>query len=337
VSETHRHLLRDRGYAARVRLRSLVIVALALLAGTHLAACGGSSERETVASVGAVAISQAQLSHWAAISKHASHRSAAAARAHALNYLLVSAWIRGEARRRGVAVSAGAVENNLNVQSGTTVGGRQAFEAALSASRETRADAKSRIETELLYRGIERQVTARAQVSRAAMVAYYRRHRRRFLIPERRFFLSDSQTDIHRIARDHARILAGGPFPKQTLHEALSKNEINDGGSRRRKIHRAIFAAPVGKLIGPFHNEPIEFYTLVEVTRILPARYETFMRAKGQIEHELKVAAEQKALQGFRDTWQMRWGMLTHCRQSEAAPACARSPETAGSPLALTL
>lgn len=295
-----------------------------------------------MASVGAVSISRAELGHWTAISEHTRGRSGADARSHALNYLIVAAWVRGEARRRAVSVPPGAAGQRVEAESETFVGGRGAFESSLSRSGETLADRRWQIETELLYSRLESTVEANASVAPSAVAAYYRRHRNRFLVPERRFFLSDSRyKNSGQIYRDRARILAGGSFPSHAIHESLSKDEIgrkivDKGGANRREIERAIFAAPKGKLLGPFKNDPHEFLTLVEVTRIVPARYEALERVAGQIERELKLAAAKSAVARFRATWQARWRAMTRCRPSWTAPACTLG-KTADSPLPLTL
>jgi hypothetical protein len=308
------------------------------LAAIHLAGCGGAKRTETVATVGGASITATELVHWSAISERTAHRHVAAARSHALDYLLLSAWLRAEAARRGVVVRTGEVAQQVESRAGAYVGGAKAYEAALAHSGETLADARQQSETAMLYDRLAESVAAQVQVSAQAVSIYYRLHRRHFAVSERRFFLSDSRTSEQEILRDRARLLAGGHFPSRALHETLSRGERASPGPARIKIDRAIFSARVGEVIGPFQNEPIEFHTLLKVTRIVPPRQQTLADVKNQIEHTLSVKAKQQALEAFRRTWEVRWRSVTRCVPPSAAPGC----EVAGSggtpaPLAPTL
>ena len=316
-----------------MKRRRVITCCCVILAGAHLTACGASKKTETVAAAGTDAISVQQLAHWSTISERVAHRRAAEARTHALDFLIVSAWVRAEAKRRNVSVSSQEVAQRVQTEAETSIGGQAEFDAALSRSGETPDDARSQLETRILLERIERSVTAHATVPSAAVTNYYRRHRGLFVTPERRVFLIDTRLDQRQAARDHAEALAGS-FPSRAMYETLGRNQINDGGPRRRRIEHAIFSAHVGVPIGPFHNEPVEYYSVLEVTKVVPARTQPLARVRAQIERTLKVAAERQALAKFRRTWQVPWQEATHCRRPIAALACDGSGQL---PLALRL
>lgn len=312
---------------------------LAVVLCTQSAGCGGSRRIETVATIGTVSIAATTLEHWARISERTSRRPAAAARVNALNYLIVSGWIRAEAARRHVARGVSQVaRQRVEDSAQASVGGPRSFSVALERSGETIADARWRAETGILYSRLEEAVVngVKAPVP-SAVAAYFRSHRRRFVSPERRFFYSDTRTSEHQLARDRALMLADRSIPSNAILENLSRSHVGTRGPARTKIERAIFSAQVGVPVGPFQNEPIEDHTIIEVTRIVPARINTFPSVEAEIRHRLMSTEQKLALATFRARWQARWRAVTRCVRPAAAPACEGSAAPGAVPLTLGL
>jgi hypothetical protein len=134
---------------------------------TPVAAAEPTPEQVLVC-VGAEAITGATYSHWLTVAKAEAgpsvkrHHtaSAKALQSEVLGFLISSEWVIGEAKDRGVSVSAAKIKGEFDHIRHAQFPKRREFQAFLRGSGETVADLLFRVELNLLSAGIQKQVEA---------------------------------------------------------------------------------------------------------------------------------------------------------------------------------
>jgi foldase protein PrsA len=324
---------------ARLLLTAGAVVAAALLG---LAACGGSAHDGVIVRVGKSAITEGELSRWIATMapehvapdppryaaciahqesvslqsvkaelKEECQRQYQTLRRQALNFLISSQWLIGEAASSGLKVSDSEVRTRLQEE-----GTRLPYHA-------TGADAELEVEAELAA-GKLRQALVRSEpkIPQAQIAQYYRQNIRRYEQPERR--------DIDIVERLHSEAAARGVMQKIVRGASLSKMAIYESIERprnfaeippeKRVMRRAIFAAKPGVLIGP---TPLNFlYAVFEVTRIQPRVVQPLAGVQGSIEVKLAEAQQRRTLAKFIDEWRARWRTRTDCHRGYVVQKC---------------
>ena len=117
--------------------------------------------------VGSESITGAVYSHWATIARRSEGSagkalppSTAQTRTEALEFLISSDWVLGEARDLHVGVSAAQIKRKFDRIKGQQFRTRAEFEAFLRSSGETVADLLFRVQLNLLSERIQRHVSA---------------------------------------------------------------------------------------------------------------------------------------------------------------------------------
>jgi phosphatidylethanolamine-binding protein (PEBP) family uncharacterized protein len=183
-----------RGASGRSSARALSLPAVALLAASLIAGCGGGSSSTGTASVpvspaaaptkgsasnvDAVAyvshtpIPKASYQHWLAVE---TALGAAGSPAHqALGFLITSEWVLGEAGARGVSVSEAEVKQRFTQLVHESFPKAGSLQKYLAKSGETEADLLARIRIELLASKIAAEVTAgKSRTQRTALLTAF--------------------------------------------------------------------------------------------------------------------------------------------------------------------
>jgi len=236
-----------------------------------------------------------------------------ALRRRALELLISAAWLTGAAAGEGVHISGAQVEERLRERGTPTVAeGGDAADARLVARSEL-AEEKMR---ELLSGG-ERPI------SHAEMVAYYRAHLGRFLIPEKRYLAVDNLKTPALALQTKREVEAGerARFTRDALSEQIEATGMAGYDPAEAAIRRAILAARPGVLLGPLRNGE---YSLVEVRRIVAARYRTLAQVQRGLARELAVEEQRWTLSRFTDSWRARWTARTDCSPGYVVQGCSR-------------
>jgi foldase protein PrsA len=354
------------GWLARMRRIGALLTACSVAFG--LAACGSAPGNHVVVRVGRSAITSATLSHWMAVlaPEHAvpdppgygecmrreealtlrSSRAALAAqcarqyralRLQALNYLISSHWLIGEAAGEGLTpserrvqqVAAKAQSLSPGEQQGEGDGGsvaRNGHDAAFQA-RARLADASIR---QALF-------NAEPQITPAQVARQYARELARFRIPERRYFEIFEHIPGEAAARKvMAQIAAGrGNVAAVHLHESLVRTRGFDLGGTKLPIVTAIFAASPHMLTGPvpLNGE----YALFEVTKITPASIRSLAQVEKSIRSRLARERRRRTLRRFIGQWRRKWTARTACARGYIVQKCGQysGPRSPEDPLAL--
>ena len=129
------------------------------MAVAALAGCGGGSP--AAVHVGQATISEKTVSHWSSIARGESAVALSNARQRALEFLIFSHWLLGEASQRHVAPTQAQVSRRLEATRAVLIGGSESsYIRKLKASKRTAADLRFEIETELAYLHLREAVLA---------------------------------------------------------------------------------------------------------------------------------------------------------------------------------
>jgi hypothetical protein len=297
-----------------------VLGAFAVLLCVALAGCGGSS---VAVRVGPATVSTATLDHWALVAAHERSIGPSRARREALEFLIFSHWLIGEASERHLLAASGEVSQRVEATRSPLLTGSESNETQkLKASGRTAVDLRFEVETELAYVHLRKAViSAASAVSLAEVQAYYGAHRRAYFLSERRDFDIDNLRSDAAARKVKTEVEAGRRLHPIALHEHIERaTAFAEPG--KVKIERAILAAKPGELIGPIVIEPYGLHSIFIVHKIRPRRRETLAEAKASIESQLRKRRQQQALQSFNAAWQSRWVAKTDCGVHLLAQRC---------------
>jgi hypothetical protein len=283
--------------------------------------CGGQSV--IAVRVGSVAISNATLDHWEFIARHESKHSRFTPREHALDFLIFSHWLIGEASQRHLAIAGAEVSRRLELTRLSSFYRAEAkYFRSLKQTGRTPADVRFEIEAEIAYGDLRSSVIlAASHVRPAEIAAYYRAHRRTYRVSERRYFDIDNLKTGPAALKVKREVEAGKSLAPIALREALTRaTAFRQPG--KVAIERAIFAAKPGELIGPIVIEPFKVHSIFIIRRIVPFRYKTLAEVRSQIKAHLSRSKQPRALAQFNAAWRKKWTAATDCHPRFIVQEC---------------
>jgi foldase protein PrsA len=308
--------------------------ATALLLALNLAACGGSNSGQIVARVGGEAITQGTVEHTVAVLKGGWTTSGAAAgaprdqalRRQALQLLISSLWLTGEADSRAIAITGPEVRRKL--ESGERVdfpGGAGELREFMKSTGETEADLELQARAELARAKLRQLAIAGAPpVTQAQIAAYYAAHRQSFHVPERREARFTNRKTRPAIMQLKREVEAGKSITSagQRKHGELFTGARVPPGD---PYERAIDSGKLHHVAGPFKLGADEW--LYEVVKITPGRQRTFAETSDSIRRRLTGERASRALAAFTASWRARWSAKTDCTGAYEVPGCRQDPE----------
>jgi peptidyl-prolyl cis-trans isomerase C len=194
-----------------------------------------------------------------------------------LDNLITQRLLSQEARRRKITPAKKAVDDALQNIKGTA--DDAAFQQTLAREGKTVEDVRRIISEELAIRELTKQLTADVVVTEAEITKFYNENQDEFKIPEAvrpRHILLAVKPDATPAERQKVRVRAqallkkaqasNADFSKLARENSDDKGSKDEGGNlgfsiRERLIGPwkpfadAVFAAPVGKVIGPVETE----------------------------------------------------------------------------------
>jgi hypothetical protein len=243
----------------------------------------------------------------------------------ALGFLISSDWLVGEAAARGLAVSAREVQRQFQeLKSGWFPGGEAELREFLQATGQTEADVRLAIEAELASSRLSQMVVkGEHRITQAQIARYYRKNFQRFrVLPEERDFdILEHLKSRGAVSKVRREVAAGRSFARMTLHESLERpRSFAAVGANQRPIVRAVFSTRPGVLGGPVKFDNLD--TLFEVTRIVPATWQTLVQAEDLIKRWLAAEQHRRVLTGFVRSWRRKWTARTDCLAGYVVQKC---------------
>jgi hypothetical protein len=305
----------------------------AILASIGLGACGTSST--ALFCVGKVPVEQATLKHWATVvaamtpaaarslADDSSNRMTVQQRAR--QFLIRAARIAGEAQEQGIRVSGADVVTTLEQMryeqlngAAERTSGVSALLSVLRNSAATRSDQLLVVKMSLLAEKLERSLrpSAEAEIPHARLAAYFARHKRDFVLPERR-----DVAVVQAFHKDTAELARREIESGRNLREVVERRneESAVGGMKLNMTRRGLrhtyednyFSAKPHVLVGPLQ---FEIYYLFEVTAIKPLKRRSLQEVDPIIRARLISGPERKLLTAITHTLDKNWTVDEHCR-----------------------
>jgi foldase protein PrsA len=294
-----------------------------------LAGCSNTTKVGGVAvQVGQAKITNAAVNHWIAVMAvgHAPQAPSKlqALREKALDFLISSTWLLGEAEQDGITPSAGEVQRQVAKKQAAFTGGRAEFDEYLKLTGQTRADLELQSKTELAEAKIRQMAIAKEpKVTPAQILAYYKRHRQRYTLSEMREVETVNRKTVAEAVSLKREVQSGSrSFASVSLRNsiALSPRSYDPARGKDAALAIAIHSATPGVLVGPV-KEHVDYY-LFEVKRIVPSRERPFAEVKSSIAQQLASQRQRRALVGFIAAWRARWSAMTDCRVGYVVRKC---------------
>jgi foldase protein PrsA len=262
-----------------------------------------------------------------------------ALRTGALQQLILTEWIQGEADEQGVKVSDAEAKKLLEEKKKASFPKEAGYVKFLKDSGYTQADIDGQMRQELLSKKIVAKVTkGKDKVSDAQIKAFYDKNKARFAQPERRD-LRIVLTKTKAKAEEAKRALDGGEsFTKVAKRLSIDQASKSQGGKlpgvakgqQEKALDDAIFKSSKGKLVGPVKTQ-FGYYVL-EVTKITPQSQQTLEQAKATIKQTVAAEQSNKAVERFGKAFQKRWREKTECREGFKTPECRNGPKPTPTP-----
>jgi hypothetical protein len=260
-----------------------------------------------------------------------------ALRRQALDFLISSQWLLGEAAAQGVLPSRPEVERAFAKKlSASFPGGEPEFRQFLTTTRQTRDDVQLEVEAELAAAKLRHALIARlARVPYARVVDYYNRHKRIFATPERREVAITNRKSPAEADQLKREVASGKKLSSFTQSGWFGRPETlnpREGETRREgalpikdaveraPLERAIFTARPNVLTGP-----VKFrvdYIVFEVKRIAPATQMPLTAVRATIEKQLAAEREHETVAAFIKSWRTRWTAKTDCGVGYVVQKC---------------
>ena len=306
----------------------LVLVVLTVVAAPGVAR--GDAVFTVTAPPGTYTLSKAEHAHWARVARR-SGATRSRARWMAFELLLGHAWIEGEAAERGIALAPEVVEREFVASRRQTFRSRRQFRRYLRETGQTAADIKVRVRQDLLTNMIRDQVIAlaAASVTDADVDEYIAEHGHE-RVPERRdirIVLTRRRATAIRAKRELLRGRSWRSVARRYSIDVASRSlggRLPDQvrGTLERRLDRAVFRAPRGRIKGPVRTQ-YGFYVF-SVSRIEPEHFLPETVSRRMIRRNLVRQAEEAELDRFVDAFGAKWTSRTVCAEEyRASPNCA--------------
>lgn len=275
-----------------------------------------------VAVVASTPVSAAALTHWEAAYRRAgtgaSKPTAAQARRSAFQLLVLSAWLEQEARRQGVRVTPGQVDQGVAQAIAQYQGATK--QQVLTQLATTEPDLRVQERVALLASALEAKVRKAVPAPTAASIAAaYRSEPARWARPSRRDLRVVLTADAA-AALAAARALRGGAsFATVSTQYTTDARLAKDGGvlkdlrpgTNEAAFERAVFAAPRGRLQGPVQLKRGWAVFQVQQITLLPQR--SLAAATPDIRKDLSAVAQQQAVDAYLTRMRAHWRARTQC------------------------
>jgi hypothetical protein len=305
-------------------VKSGFLLTLALLAGALTWACGGAGPDKVIARVGDGAITEEALAHaisLAGASSRSGTPNSPDLATHALEGLITRSLLIGEAARLGVAPSRREIQTAIrNQEASLHLSSRADFASFLEAAHERISDLESELGEALAIARLRGLALKTLKPTTAQAVRReYRLHLSRYYIPSRREVLITNRKTAARAEAVRRAIGARESFAHGASRETYT--DLRPGAVvDKPALVRAIFGAPLGRIVGPV-KASVDYFVF-EVVRVFPAGYERMAAAEAGIRAHQEREARREALDRFIARMATAWRSRIRCHVSFLPPDC---------------
>ena len=243
----------------------------------------------------------------------------------ALNDLLDTVWIQGEAEEQGIEVSQRRIDQQLEQIKSDNFPTERAFQAFLDQSKFTPEDVDLRVRLQLLSQELQQAVNENPPAVTSEDVSdYYEGAKAQYELPETRDVRLVLNRNKARVEEAKAELEQdSSPAAWNRVAEKFSTDPASqaNGGQRpglteglvEEPLNREIFAADEGELAGPVKT-PLGWYVF-EVDKVTAARTQDLGEVRDQIRTQLEQQAQQEAFASFIEDYGSKWQSRTVCNE----------------------
>ncbi|HEY6550652.1 MAG TPA: peptidyl-prolyl cis-trans isomerase [Solirubrobacterales bacterium] len=267
----------------------------------------------------------------------------------ALEEIMDSIWIQGQAAEMGISVSKKEIAAELAKLKKQAFKTEQQYKEFLKEAHFTLADVNERVTIQILSGKIQEQINeGTPQPSEAEIENYYEAAKSsQYTTPETREIRVVKNKDKAKVDEAKAKLEKDDSAKswaevakKYSTDTTKGSGGLQAGvteGQLPEPLDAAIFAAPQGEIEGPLKEA--NTYTVFEVMKITPEKIQSLEEVKAQISEQLAQQTQQEAFARFLRGYGSRWKSRTFCasdfreiercanfkgdgRPPEAEPAC---------------
>jgi parvulin-like peptidyl-prolyl isomerase len=247
------------------------------------------------------------------------------ARIRTMTFLINAAWVHEEARRRGLSVSNGEIENSLAAQK-TEFGGDKGLNELQEHLGLSPADFRARVRLDLLGRKVQQAMVGSSPVTVDQVASYYRHHRHRFVRPASRKLRAIVAKRKEQAVKAKSALRQGQSWDSVLSRYAVPQARANGGQliidttNVFDDLRQAVFSAGRGEVVGPV---PIRgAWWVFEVMQSRSSRQESLSDARATIRGFLETSHENKEFRQFVSLLRRRYRDRTICLSGYDAPEC---------------
>jgi PPIC-type PPIASE domain len=248
------------------------------------------------------------------------------AKSEALRFLIRSAWLQREARRRNVTLAEGDFEKSLGER--TRQFRRHGdFRRYLSKSGMTRAQFRWRVYRDLLMERLMHEIDAPdLAVTKTDITRFYDRNKGSFRSPDIRYIHVIVTRSNESAQRARLQLKSGRAWSEVAARFTVDDSKRTGGRIQIDKtnviseLRASVFAASIGRLVGP-----VDFrgaWWVFRVDRERPARQLSVSEVADRIQISIRSTREQLALDRLTDYLTRRYRPHTVCHNGYKAPEC---------------
>lgn len=257
----------------------------------------------------------------------------------ALEELVNSAWLEGQAEEMGITVTDKEIATELEKIKKTNFPTKGSYEKFLKESHFTPEEVNDRVKQQILVNKVQEKVNEEAsQPSSEAISAYYEAEKAaKFTVKESRdvrVIINEDKAKIEaaqkELEKDHSA--AGWKKTAQKYSSdptTKSKGGLTPGVQEEllpEELKEPIFGAATGELIGPIKVE--KNYLLLEVAELHAAKTKSLKEAEAEITSTLTQEKQQEAFSEFVAEYEGKWRARTYCASGFEVKKCANVKES---------
>jgi parvulin-like peptidyl-prolyl isomerase len=252
----------------------------------------------------------------------------------ALNELVNSIWIQGQAEEFDISITDKQVEDELATVKKQNFGTEKAYQKFLAESKYSEEDVDDRIRLQLLTTKIQEFVQNSAPApSDSQIQAYYDANKEsQFSTPasrDIRVVINKDKSKVDAAAKALEEDNSPGSWKKVAAKYSIDPTSKSKGGLQKGvteetaqgPLKKAIFGPATGELSGPVQYQ--ENWILIEVVKLNPEKVQSLNEAKGQITSTLAQEQQQGYFSEFVTDWQTKWQQRTFCADGYVIEQCA--------------
>jgi foldase protein PrsA len=255
-------------------------------------------------------------------------------RQRVMSVLITGRWVVGEATEQGIEVSDDDVATEHALIKRQTFPDDAAYRRFLE-SGVTEEELLERSRVQLLTKRLQEAFGKAEPVTEEDAEAFYREHRDRFAVPERRDVRVVVAKSAAQARAARRALEEGASWDAVAKRYSISKATRGRGGlyegvvrvQQGPKTGAAVFGAQVGKLVGPVEVEADTGWIVFEVEGVDASTMTPFDEVKARIMRDLHLTREADQREEWHRALRDEWRPLTTCREPYVVGDCVNGPD----------